>query len=132
MTSNPPSPSKVMEWYLDHMYTWLEPRAELIEHFCHQLLMLQHLPHFHDPDDGSLDQQLAVFLNVLVSCLLFHLSLGLHRDVYIHPQFLTVKRIGMFDILKITEEFVLLFLVLTVVFLCSLTTKRSVALKPRS
>ena len=31
-----------------------KPRSDLVENFCHQLLVFQQFPHLHDPHDGSL------------------------------------------------------------------------------
>ena len=36
--------------------------------------MLAHLAHLHDPNDGGLDQDLAVLLDVFVGGLLVHLD----------------------------------------------------------
>ena len=75
------------------MDSWLKPRRQLIEDLRHQLLMLQNLPHFHDPHDSRLNQQLPVLLDVLVGGFLLHLQLGLHRNIDIHPEFFTTNEI---------------------------------------
>ena len=40
---------------LNHLDLGLEPSGQLVQDLRHQLLMLQHLPRLHNPDDGSLD-----------------------------------------------------------------------------
>ena len=52
--------------------------------------MLQHLPGLHDPDDGGLDEQLPVLLDVFVSQLHLLPLFGLHGDVDVDPQLLVL------------------------------------------
>ena len=40
--------------YLNHWDPRLEPGGQLSQHFSEQLLVLQDLPHLHDPHDGRL------------------------------------------------------------------------------
>ena len=52
--------------------------------------MLQSFPRLHDSDDGSLNQQLTIFFNVLVSHLNLLLLLSLHGDVYVDSELLVL------------------------------------------
>lgn len=72
--------------YLNHMHSRLEPRRQLIQNLCHQLLMFQNLTHFHDPNYGCLNQQFAVLLDILVGGFFLHSKLGFHRYVDVHAQ----------------------------------------------
>lgn len=75
---------------LDHLNLGLEPGGQLVQDLGHQLLVLQNPPRLHDPDDGGLDQQLPVFLDVFVRQFHFLLLLRLHRDVDVHPELLVL------------------------------------------
>jgi len=73
---------------LDDRHSGLEARSQLNQHFRDQILMFESLSHLHDPHDGRLDEQLAIFLDVFVRLLLLHLLLRFDGNVDVDAQFL--------------------------------------------
>lgn len=66
----------------------LEAGRELVEDFSHQLRVIQGFAHLHDANDGSLNEHLAVFFDVLVRHLLLSLLFRLQREVDVDAEFL--------------------------------------------
>ena len=55
---------------LDGHRAWLEPLLHLLHQLGHQLVVLQLLPHLHDPDDVRLQLSFPVHLDLLHDVLL--------------------------------------------------------------
>merc|ERR1712013_150155 len=62
---------------LDDKWTWLEPLVELLDNFCHQLVMVQLFPTLHNPDNTSLYLMFPVLVNFLPCLISFWLSFPL-------------------------------------------------------
>ena len=73
------------------------PNCQLIEDLGHELLVFQHLPGLHDSDDGGLDQQLPVLLDVFVGHLHLLSLLGLHGNVDVDPELLVLVAVEQVD-----------------------------------
>lgn len=58
--------------------------------------MIEHLAHLHDTHDRRLDEYLAVFLDVLVGGLLFHLQFGLEREVDVDSELFVLESVVQF------------------------------------
>ena len=77
--------------------TNLPPGRQLVEDLGHELGVLQGLPRLHDPDDGRLDEELPVLLDVLVGQFHLLLLLNLHRNVDVYPELLVLVAVEQVD-----------------------------------
>jgi hypothetical protein len=76
---------------LDDLNLRLEARRELVENFCHQSGVVECFTHFHDANDGGLNEHFTIFFDVLVCHFLFGLLLGFKREVDVDTKFFAVK-----------------------------------------
>jgi hypothetical protein len=87
------------------MHSRFEPRRELIQNLCNQLLVFQNLTHFHDTNYGCLNQQFSVLLNILVGGFFLHSKLGFHRDVNVYTQLFAKNATNLFQrLLEINDK----------------------------
>ena len=77
--------------------TNIAPGRQLVKDLGHELVVLQGLPRLHYPDDGRLDEDLPVLLDVFVSHLHLLLLLNLHRDVDIDPELFVLVAVEQVD-----------------------------------
>lgn len=76
--------------YLYHLNLRLKSCGQLIQHFVHELRVVEHLSHLHDTHDRRLDEYLTIFLDVFMCRFLFHLQFRLQREVDVDAEFTAV------------------------------------------
>ena len=77
--------------------TNLPPGSQLVKDLGHELGVLQGLPRLHDPDDGRLDEELPVLLDVFFGQFNLLLLLNLHRNVDVYPELLVLVAVEQVD-----------------------------------
>lgn len=83
--------NKNVDAFFDDLNFRLETCRELVEDFRDELRVMKSFSHFHDTDNGSLDEHFAVFFDVLVCHFLFGLLLRFQWEVDVDAKFFAVK-----------------------------------------
>lgn len=83
--------------YFNNGHFGLEPRRQLTKNFTYQINVLQSLSHLHDSHNSSLDQQLAILLNILMGLFILLLHLRLDRRIYVDAELLVLVVEEQFD-----------------------------------